>query len=48
MRVLDYVIWFLVGLENAAVEIKSNVQIIYYLHIALYDYVKTIVLKYFL
>ena len=48
MCVLDYVIWFLVGSVSAVVEIKSDIQIIYYFHVTLYNYVQTIVLKYFL
>ena len=48
MYTLDCVIWFLVGSVSAVVEIKSDIQIIYYFHITLYNYVQTIVLKYFL
>ena len=46
--VLDYVIWFLVGSLSAVVQLKSDIQIVYYFHITLYNYVQTIGLKYFL
>ena len=46
--VLDYVIWFLVGSVSAVVVIKSDIQIIYYFHVTLCNYVQTIVLKCFL
>ena len=42
---LDYVIWFLAGSVSAVVEIKNDIQIIYYFHITLNNYVQTFVLK---
>ena len=46
--ILDYVIWSLVGSVSIVVEIKSDIEIIYYLHATLYNYVCAIVLEYFL
>ena len=48
MYALDYVIWFLVGSVSLVIEINSDIQIIYYFHVKLYNYVQTIVAKYFL
>ena len=39
---MDYVIWFLVRLVNAAFSIESDIHIIYYFHIAVYNWIESI------
>ena len=48
MCLLDFTIWFLIGSVSANVEMKSEIEAIYYFHVVVYNYVQTIALKYIL
>ena len=45
---INYVIWFSVGLVSTVIEIRNDIQIVYYFHVTLYNYIQTNVLKYIL